>query len=294
MNLYRHIAERSELEREYSPSSCAADWRSILDAYVARSQAARAARPDFASLQYGPEADEVLDIFLPHKRSGPVPVLLYIHGGYWQELSKDEHAFPALDVNANDIAYVAANYGLAPRVTLDRMIDRCRKAVAWLWREGGAFGLDVSAIHLAGCSAGAHLAAMTALAEWDAYGIDRSPIGSITLLSGVFDLRPIPLTYINDALGMSAAQAVQWSPLVLIDAFQGALPQTLIVHGDNEPSEFKRQSLEFAQALKRKGAKVDQHEIAGRNHFDLIFDLADARTQLGALTLRHLQSAHQG
>jgi arylformamidase len=109
------------------------------------------------------------------------------------------------------------------------------------------------------------------------------------LLSGIFDLRPIPLTYVNDALGMSEEEALRNSPLLLVDAAQGPLPPTLIVWGDNETGEFKRQSREYAQALARKGVPVHAEEIVGRNHFDLIFDLGEPSTRFGALTLERLK-----
>ena len=149
-------------------------------------------------------------------------------------------------------------------------------------------GIDPAGLHLSGCSAGGHLAAMTMLAPWARYGLATSPIRSVTLLSGVFDLRPLPLTYVNDAVGMSAEDALRNSPLLLIDTVDGDLPPALIVHGDNEPAEFKRQSREFAEAIERRGGQATVHEIADRNHFDLVFDLANENTNFGALVWRHL------
>jgi arylformamidase len=288
MNIYRHIADKRTLEREYSPSSCVDNLQVLLDAYATKSAAVRASLPPVEH-RYGASDAEVLDLFAAPARTDALrPLLIYIHGGYWQELSKNEHSFPAATLNRNGISYVAVDYGLAPRATLDEMVERCRRAVAWIAQHSTALGVDAAAIHISGCSAGAHLAAMTALADWLRYGLAASPIRSVILLSGVYDLRPLPLTYINDAVRMSPTDALRNSPLLLIDAAASGFPPALVAVGDNEPSEFKRQSSEFAEAIRRRGGVVQHHEAAGRNHFDLPFDLGDAGTPFGALTLQHM------
>lgn len=294
MNLYRHIRDKQSLEREYSPSSCVSDFRAVLDAYAARSEWARAQLGNCVEHHYGPSAAEVLDFFaapsssLAGRCEAARPVVVYIHGGYWQELSKKEHSFPATALNARGISYAALNYGLAPEATLDQMVDRCRRAILWIALQSAALAIDPLAIHVVGCSAGAHLAAMTALADWRRSRFDRCPVRSLILLSGVFDLRPLPLTYINDAVRLTAEDTLRNSPLLLVDAAAVDVPPALIAFGEHETAEFKRQSAEFAEALTRKGGSARLHEIRARNHFDLVFDLADDSTELGALALRHL------
>jgi len=280
MTIYRDIADKAELEREYSPSSCVDDLSALLVQYGDRSVAARSAAAP-ATFSYGSDPAERIDIFLAPE-SASKPTVIYIHGGYWQELSKDEHSFPAPAFHRHGVNYAAVNYGLAPQATMAEMIDRCRRAIAWLMDEGPAIGLDPAAFHLAGCSAGGHLAAMTSLTPFP------MPLCSLTLMSGVFDLRPILLTYVNDAIGMSAEDALRFSPLLLVDTVDLALPPALLVWGENETAEFKRQSRDFAAALARRGASVAQHEIAGRNHFDLIFDLGDETSEFGRLSLEML------
>lgn len=288
MNNYRDIPDRAALERAYSPSSCVPDVQDILRDYVVRSDAARARSGQARTVPYGPHRDEAMDIFPGPGQSAARPVLAYIHGGYWQELSKREHSFPAIAANAAGLTYVAINYGLAPGATLDQMVDRCRRAVLGLHERAAELNIDPTAIHLAGCSAGAQLASMVAMTDWAALGVRRNPVRSLVLLSGVYDLRPLLLTYVNDALGLTAEAAVRNSPMLLIDAFQGALPPALLAVGDNETAEFKRQSEAFADRLGRKGVRAELQLVAGRNHFDLIFDLLEPDTRFGAATLRHL------
>ncbi|CAN5274714.1 alpha/beta hydrolase [soil metagenome] len=274
MSLYREFTDRAALERAYSPSSCVDDFRTIVSQYAARSAAARQSHPP-ATHAYGDHPDETLDVFTPE--GGAAPALIYIHGGYWQELSKDDHSFPAPALNTAGIGYVAVNYGLAPAATLAEMIERCRQAVAWVAENAEKLGFDPDRLHLAGSSAGAHLAAMTALAA------PPGQLASLTLLSGVFDLRPIPLTYINDAVGLSAAEAEALSPLLMLDSEPVNLPPTLVAVGEHETSEFKRQSAAFAAALADLGQKVSLRQITRRNHFDILFDIGVPTTELGVL-----------
>ncbi|WP_332767840.1 alpha/beta hydrolase [Phenylobacterium sp.] len=292
MNYYRNFPDRAALEREYSPSSCVTNWREILGQYTEKSEQARAFADAHVTLAYGGGPQETMDFFPAkgHRAGAGQPVLVYIHGGYWQELSSREHSFPALAANAAGLAYVAINYGLAPQVSLDEMVDRCRRAVLVLYERAEELGLDAEAIHLAGCSAGAQLAAMTALSDW----AGANPVRSLTLLSGVYDLRPLPLTYVNDAVGLTGEAALLNSPLLLVDAFQGDLPPALVAVAENEPSEFKRQSKAFAEAIRIKGGCAELREFANRNHFDLIFDLLDPLTAFGAATLNHLRRASPG
>ena len=59
---------------------------------------------------------------------------VFIHGGYWQDLSKDDSSFPAPGVNAG-ITYIAVNYGLAPLYSLDEIVEQVRSAIVWIFRN---------------------------------------------------------------------------------------------------------------------------------------------------------------
>jgi arylformamidase len=255
-----------EREREYSPSSCiGGNYQPYIRAYAELSAAARAAHR-WETIRYGSTERQTLDLFVPEGVARP-PVLVFFHGGYWQELSKRDSAFAAPQCLGHGIAYAAVDYTLAPVATLSDIVEECRAAVASLDR--------FDRLVVAGSSAGAHLAAMTALTA------DGRVKGAV-LVSGIYDLEPLIDTSINDALGLDAAAAAHNSPLRL--PLQG-FPPSLVCWGENETDQFKRQSRAFAQALLQAGAKCDAFECAGRNHFDVILDLADPATELGRRTL---------
>jgi arylformamidase len=69
--------------------------------------------------------------------------------------------------------------------------------------------------------------------------------------------------------------------------------RTIVAWGDNETAEFKRQSRTFAAALVRSGFPVSASELAGRNHFDIVFGLADRGSVLGRATIELIHGTKQ-
>ncbi|XP_067164602.1 kynurenine formamidase isoform X3 [Apteryx mantelli] len=110
-----------ELEEQYSPSrwSPRLDRDAVVEAHVeavtAGTQMARAATQTLLHVPYGDGDGEKLDVYLPTDPSGTFPVLIYIHGGYWQCLSKDVSGFAAPALVSQGIAVVAVGYNIAPK-----------------------------------------------------------------------------------------------------------------------------------------------------------------------------------
>lgn len=271
----------AEREREYSPSSCVAAMGPFLEAYLTRSRDAEARFRCQKNLPWGERPDETFDYF--PAASADAPLLVYFHGGYWQEHSKDESLFAAPDCVTNGIAYAAIDYTLAPQASLGFVVEQCRRAIASLHRQAAALGFNARRIYVSGNSAGAHLAAMLLVAGWQAaYGLAEDVIAGAVLLSGIYDLEPLMGTYIDAALRLTAADVATLSPLRLK---AGRPVRTIVAWGDNETAEFKRQSRAFAAALVDSGFPVSAFELAGTNHFDIVFGLAHRGSVLGEATL---------
>jgi arylformamidase len=271
----------AEREREYSPSSCLAAIEPFLDAYVARSRDAETRFRCQKNLLWGERPDEIFDYF--PAAFAHAPLLVYFHGGYWQEHSKDESLFAAPDCVGNGIAFAAIDYTLAPRASVGFIVEQCRRAIASLHRQAAALGFDARRIYVAGNSAGAHLAAMLLVAGWQtAYGLADDVVAGAVLLSGIYDLEPLVGTYIDAALHLTDEDVAALSPLRLK---AGRPVRTVVAWGDNETAEFKRQSRAFAAALMESGFPVSAFELAGTNHFDIVFGLANRGSVLGEATL---------
>ena len=268
--------DRATLDREYSPSSCVGSLAPFLDAYAQRSVAARAALA-WRELRYGAGPAETLDFF--PAREPDAPLHLFIHGGYWTELSKRESSFAAPGFIAAGAAFAALDYALAPSVTLDAIVGQIRAAIAFLHAQAPSLGVDRARLHLSGSSAGAHLVAMALATDWTAWGMPARPVRGAVLLSGVFDLAPIRHSYVNDWLALDEAAVARNSPVALKPPPEGTA--LLAAVGENETGEFKRQTTLYAAHCLAAGRNCPVLEVAGRNHFDIVFDLADPATPLG-------------
>ncbi|MFI6847538.1 alpha/beta hydrolase [Kitasatospora sp. NBC_00085] len=281
MTVYRQYTAE-QLAVQYSPSSCVPDLRVELDAYAAASARTRAAL-EWRTLSYGPRPEERLDFFPAPAPAGPggpgAPLVVFLHGGYWQELGRADASFPAAGLNSRGVAYAALGYGLAPRYGLDAIVAMVRKGARWLLAHAGELGCDPARMVLAGSSAGAHLAAMCLLDETPAAAPGQSAgwAGAV-LLSGVYDLEPVRLTYVNDRVGMTRDEARRNSPLHHLPR---TLPPLVLARGEHETDEFARQQQDFARAACSRTSRLVEVVATGRNHFDLCFDLADPSTALG-------------
>lgn len=258
--------------KAYSPSSALdGSIDPFIAAYVDGSKAAYAACGEVQTLRYGSKPGNTVDLVLPDA-AGPVPLHVFIHGGYWQELSKRESFFPAPDTLARGMGYAAVDYTLAPEASIAEIAEECCAALTLLVENAAGIGLDPARIVLSGSSAGAHLAAMCCIR----LPARLRPRG-VVLMSGVYELEPLVGTYVNDALGLDAAAAQAVSPALLDLA---GFPPALIAWGRQETAEFKRQSRQFAGLLAAAGTPVETLEMEARNHFDIVADIAN-ETRLG-------------
>ena len=269
-----------QLEEEYSPSSViGGNYLPYINEYIKRSD-------DVASSNiiiecfYGPMESNSIDLILLENitEDKPVPLLVFIHGGYWQELSKKESLFAAKDILSEGMAFAAIDYTLCPEVTIGEIVNECIGALRYLKSIGPKYNFDPNKIVLAGSSAGAHLASMCVLESIKAKDNSSLRIASTILVSGVYELEPIIQTSINDAIKMDRSVAISMSPMLkeLKD-----FPDTLIVWGENETAEFKGQSSKFSKKLVEYGIRVKAFEVPSRNHFDVILDLTKRDTVLG-------------
>lgn len=276
---------REALDRAYSPSSMVESIEPYLACYALQSLAARQAHDParFASHAYGPSPEQTLDLFLPQEK--PAPLLAFIHGGYWQALSKADASFPAPPLTATGVAYAAVNYTLAPDAPMDAIVEENRQALAWLHANRAGLGLAEGGMVIAGHSAGAHLAAMMLTTDWSARGIEPGFIKGAMLIGGVYDLEPIRLSYVNEALGMDARDAARNSPLLARPPVDRPVA---ISWAEQDTEEFKRQSRELAAAWAAQARDLAVFEQPGVNHFDCLFDWADPRSRLWRETMRLL------
>ncbi|XP_053903021.1 kynurenine formamidase isoform X2 [Malaclemys terrapin pileata] len=268
---------KEELEKQYAPSrwSHRMDKEVVIEAHVrAVTEGTRRAQATMQTLlhvPYGGNDGEKLDIYLPTDPSGAFPLVLYIHGGYWQFLSKEVSGFIAPPLVTQGIAVVAVGYDVAPKGHLDVMVAQVRRSVAFIVQQYS----KISGVYLCGHSAGAHLAAMVLSTDWEEYGVTPDIKGAF-LVSGVYDLEPIMHTSVNNRLHMSREVAWRNSPILGVTAATPARKacEVLIAVAQHDSPEFHRQSQEYFQALRSAGWRVSLLDIADTDHFDVIEKLS--------------------
>ena len=273
--VYRNL-DQENLNAGYNARATVPNVEEFLAEYASRSAQARVKLDCIENIAYGDHPDEIMDIFPAGPNS---PIFIFIHGGYWRALSHKESASMAPGLVANGITLVTLNYSLAPDVSLDLIVSQCRRALAWTYKNVDLFGGDNSQIFVGGSSAGGHLAGMLLTGSWhSAEGVPLDVVKGAVLLSGLYELEPIRLSNINEWTQLDKDSVERNSPLRNLPT---AGCPVIISFGQSETIEFKRQSIEFADAWRSKGWCCDLFEMAGRNHFDIIFDLDNPDTRIG-------------
>ncbi len=231
-------------DRMYNNRALVPDFANYLQQWTRDSHAVRDSQPCLTDISYGSGPSETLDIFTAAKpghttpsqasqnhrpngaNSASSPVLVFLHGGYWRALDKSDHSFVAPSLTEQGITVVVPNYALCPAVTIPEIVMQMVKALAWVWRHIDTWGGDASRIHVAGHSAGGHLAAMMLACDWRAYAPDLPPdlVKSALSVSGLYELdsmRRSPL--LQEALRLDEEQVLKASPAWLPAPKHGAL-----------------------------------------------------------------------
>ncbi len=270
-----------EIEGGYDNRAAVPEHPRFLAECARRSKEARDLFRPALDLRYGPNAGEVLDLFVP---AGPVRgTLVFIHGGYWRALSKDEYSYVAGPMLAQGIACAVVGYDLAPKVSVATIVDECRRALVWVAREGRRHGANPDRVVVAGHSVGGHLATMMAATDWSSAGLARAPLAGALSLSGVHDLTPLVQFSYNADIRLDAAQASALSPAFLPPRANVPL---FIACGAAETSEFRRQSQLMWDAWPRhRRPAAGPLFIAGKHHFDVVLEHADPESALTRETL---------
>ena len=272
MIIYKQY-NREQLNDQYNNRLHVPDFATYLERWDKLSAATREKHAFVKDLKYGDHARECLDIFSSGKPESKV--LVFIHGGYWQLFDKTKFHFVADAFLSHGITTVLINYPLAPAATMDEMVASCRNAMRWLQQNLAAFNADPKQVYIAGHSAGAHLAAMLMDEEW-AKGIPYR-IRGICAISGLFDLIPVALSYVNEALHMDKEMAIRNSPVKVLPTQRCAL---LVAVGAAETEEFKDQSRKLYDRWKKEEVSIDLIELSGLNHFSILDSLVDENALL--------------
>jgi arylformamidase len=258
-----------DLEAEYNNRQRVPEHGEIVARWLSASAAARSGLGGERDVPFGPGERHRFDLF--HARgsaAASLPLVVYIHGGYWQSRHGHDFAFVAPALVAQGLAVAVPSYDLCPAVSIGDIIGQMRAFLVALWQRTRQRPVVV------GHSAGGHLAAALLATDWTKAGggVPADLVRSAYAISGVFDLAPLIPTSLNAALKLSPEQARAWSP-VLWPA--PAKDRTLVAAvGGAESQEFIRQSLDIASLWSAAGVKAESVVVPLANHFTIVDDLA--------------------
>ncbi|CAA9458294.1 MAG: Kynurenine formamidase [uncultured Rubrobacteraceae bacterium] len=288
--LYKNFATQEELDAQYDMSVLIPEAASAYEEFCFReSEKVREELDYHLDVPFGPTLAEHSDVYPTTGAADAgrgAPILVYLHGGFWALRTSKEFGFVARGPASRDVAVVVVNYALCPEVTIDEIVRQTRAAVAWTYRNAASFGGDAERIHVAGHSAGGHLTAMLLETDWEGvYGLPGDIIKSACAISGLFDLAPFPYTFVQPKLQLSWDQVLRNSPILHIP---DSAPPLLLVYGEAETAEFRRQSEEFLAGWRSKGLDADLLTLPGRNHYDVIEGFLDPESPLCSAILRRM------
>ena len=235
---------------------------------------------------------QTLDLYLPEARSAenPLPLLVFIHGGGWQNGSKDgagRRLAPFLE--EGHYAGASIGYRLTDEATWPSQIHDCKAALRWLRGNAEKYHLDPDRIAVWGTSAGGHLVAMLGVT----YGVDglEGDLGShdgegsaVQAVINIFgpselhamnDYKDYPSTMDHNAPDSPESKLVGGPIQDNLETSKNASPishiseddaPTLIVHGTKDPLVPFPQSQNLDKLLDEVGVSSTLITVEGAGH----------------------------
>jgi len=273
MTVYRGMPP-GQLEAEYNLTARrgADNFAVLVENWLQRSARHREVSGARIDLAYGDRQREKLDLFQGGDDNGPL--LVYIHGGYWQRGDKNMYSFVTEAFIRHGVSVAVLNYDLTPTVRMGQIPQQIQKAICWLWHNASDLEFNRERISVMGHSAGGHLTAMMMATNWPLIDgeVPADLVRSAIPISGVFDLEPIIHTSLNAGPQMDLDEAVSQSPLFLTPLTDA--PQ-LVVDGGGETDEFHRQSDAYVERFSTDKRQIERYIVPNDDHFDELHRLAE-------------------
>jgi arylformamidase len=248
----------------YDNNAAVANSAALIEARNAASARYRKAHPAGLDIPYAAGARTAFDLY--PASAAQAPCLVFIHGGYWQRNSRELFAAFAEGLSLAGWSVVMPGYTLAPEANLTTIVKEIGAALDWLADHGSAHGV-AGRVVLAGWSAGAHLAVLH---------LGHRAVAAGLAVSGVYDLRPLRDTALNNALKLSDEEIATLSPLTLPPT-----PKPLaIAYGTCELPALVCDSRRLHALRSGAHAPGPLLPIAGADHFTILEELRRPGGQL--------------
>jgi arylformamidase len=256
--IYRGM-DRQTLDAAYNNTQAIPNFPEMLADFQARSASLYDEVACRRDLRYGSGARERYDWF-PCARAD-APTFVFIHGGYWQNCTKEDFAFVARGPLSRGFNVVLAEYTLAPEASMTRIVGEIGGLLDHLQADRDDLGIAQQALCLSGHSAGGQLTALHR---------SHRAVTAALAISPLVDLEPISLSWLNEKLKLSRDEIDRYSPIKHI----GKGAPTVVAVGASELRELIRHTDDYAEACERVGEKIAKIHVHGCTHFSVLEDLA--------------------
>ncbi len=234
-----------------------------------------------------------LDLYLPEKAEGKLPVVVWIHGGGWNKGSKDR--CPAVWMVNNGFAVASVQYRLSTEARWPAQMDDCRDAIRWLRDSAKQYQLDAKHIGVWGSSAGGHLVALMGTLDLPKDEKNSARIQAVCDWFGPSDLLTMPANVVGN--GRTEEDVAKSNGAILLGAPIYKVPDTaklasalhqvskgdapfLIMHGDADPQVPLAQSTRLHDKLKETGVPSKLVIIKGGGHGGPLFNTPEVQAQI--------------
>jgi arylformamidase len=258
--------DQHELDEAYDQSVYAFNQRSVRERRDERNElmAKVLGKPD--RVAYGPGDKEKVDIYKAKRANAPV--MIFLHGGAWRGGTSAQGAYHAEPFVKAGAHFINVEFNNTPETKGDLfpMVDQCRRAVAWVYKNAASFGGDANALYLSGFSSGGHLGGCVVITDWEKFGVPRDVLKGAVLGSGMYDIKPPRLSARSSYVKFTDEMEQALSAMRHLDKVHTPL---VLTYGLLETPEFQRQSRDFAAALTKVGKPVKLVAAKGHNHFEM-------------------------
>ncbi len=242
-----------------------------------------------------------LDLYLPEKAEGRLPLVVWIHGGAWLAGSKE--GCPAVPLTAKGYAVASINYRLSQHAVFPAQIEDCKAAIRWLRANAAKYQLDADHIGVWGASAGGHLVAMLGttgnVKELEGKGGNLDQSSRVQCVVDWFGPSDLPMGGSHDDPGSPESRLIGGPVLENKEKARKASPLTyvskdsapfLIMHGDKDNVVPPGQSDVLANALKKAGVEVTLVVVRGNGHGGPGFSSPENRKLVEDFFTKHLRT----
>ncbi|KAI1720584.1 alpha/beta hydrolase fold domain-containing protein [Ditylenchus destructor] len=272
----------SDLDRAFSPSYCTANKmanpKAVIDDFI-QSQSGHYKEnlrgiPHYLDVSYG---EQKFDLWGSHLKT-PEHIFVFVHGGYWQEGSKDLSTSLVGPLVSNNMVVAVIGYDFAPYKTIPQIVNQVSQAFSYI---SGLY--PASKLILCGHSAGAHL--VTKAIEKGCVSANK-----IALFCGVFTkLEELVPTYIGRDIKLSLEIALESNVDVEKLAKQLSDTKVLILCAEHDAPKIQSQNEEIQSRFTELGVTYECKTISGANHFSIIERLYDSQAEQTKTLLKFIQ-----